>query len=143
MRVPATRAPLAILASFLITTVIGCVDDTVSQESSSLIEYHRSGGFRGVDDRLAIDTDGKATLTRNGATSSITIEASVMNSLRGIMQEIEFGKLEREYQPPGRGADMYEYSITYQGHTVRAKETALPQVLYPIVELLDRILDRG
>ena len=141
MRAPATRPPLAILASFLGTTVIGCVDDTVSQESSSLIEYHRSGGFRGVDDRLTIDTDGKATLTRNGTATDVTIEPSIVNRLRGIMQEIEFDKLEREYQPPGRGADVYEYSITYQGHTVRAKETALPQVLHPIVELLDRVLD--
>lgn len=133
---------LAIAAILVVLPSIGCTDDTASQESSLLIEFQRSGGIRGTDDRLTIDGDGTATLTRNGATSTITIDGSVMNRLRRAVREIEFDKLVVE-DSPRRGGDAYEYAITYRDHTVRARETTLPGPLRPLVELLDGILNRA
>ena len=106
-----------------------------------MLEYHRSGGIRGLDDRLVVQKDGTATLTRNGKKTTFTIDAGVMSRLRGRLDGLEFGQLSGG-DAPSRGADMYQYSITYQGHTVRAPETALPRPLHPIVELLDHVLDR-
>ena len=143
MTAPTTRPPLAVLATLFSLLVVGCADDSVSQESTVLIQYQRSGGIRGIDQRLAIDGDGRATLTIDGDTSTITIDANVMSRLRRSIQDAEFAKLEGEYLPERPGADMYEYTITYQGHTVRAKETALPQSLRPIVGLLDAVLGRA
>ncbi len=136
------RPALAIVVMLLALPGIGCTDDTASQESSLLIEFQRSGGIRGSDDRLTIDDEGTATLTRDGATSAITIDGSVMNRLRQALREIEFDKLVVE-DSPRRGGDAYEYAITYQGSTVRAPETALPESLRPLVELLDGILNRA
>lgn len=133
---------LAIVAMLLALPGIGCTDDTALQESSLLIEFQRSGGIRGTDDRLTIDSDGMATLTRDGATSTITIDRSVMDRLRRALREIEFDKLVVE-DSPRRGGDAYEYAITYRGRTVRALETALPRPLRPLVELLDGILNRA
>ena len=143
MTAPATRPQLAVLAMLFTLMVVGCADASVSQESTVLIQYQRSGGIRGIDQRLAIDGDGRATLTVDGDTSTITLDANVMSRLRQSIQDAEFAKLEGEYLPERPGADMYEYTITYQGHTVRAKETALPQALRPIVELLDAVLGRA
>ncbi len=56
----------------LCVIVIGCTG-TASQVSSPLIEYHRSGGLRGTDDRLVIRDDGTATLNRNGRASNTTV----------------------------------------------------------------------
>lgn len=136
------HAALAIAAILVVLPGIGCADDTTSQESSLLIEFQRSGGIRGTDDRLTIDGDGTATLTHNGATSTITIDGSLMNRLRRAVGEIEFDKLVVE-DSPRRGGDAYEYSITYGDHTVRARETTLPRPLRPLVELLDGILNRA
>ncbi len=143
MTAPATCPPLAVWATLLTLMVVGCADDSVTQESTVLIQYQRSGGIRGIDQRLAIDGDGRATLTIDGDTSTITIDANVMSQLRRSIQNVEFAKLDGEYLPQRPGADMYEYTITYQGHTVRAKETVLPQALRPIVELLDAVLGRA
>ena len=118
--------PSATFALWLFTAGVGCAENTVRQVSTPLIEYHRSGGMRGTDHRLTVTNDGQATLTRDGLTTNITIESDVMNRLRGTMREIEFDKLEPVDQPQRGGADMYEYAITYQGHTVRAKELSLP-----------------
>ena len=133
---------LAIVAMLLALPGIGCTDDTASQESSLLIEFQRSGGIRGTDDRLTIDSDGTATLTRDGATSTITIDRSVIDRLRRALREIEFDKLVVE-DSPRRGGDAYEYAITYRGRTLHALETALPGPLRPVVELLDGILNRA
>ena len=131
---------LVIVAILLVLPGIGCTDDTASQENSLLIEFHRSGGIRGTDDRLTIDGDGTATVTRHGTTSTITIDQAVMDRLRRALLEIEFDKLVVD-DSPRRGGDAYEYAITYRNRTLRARETALPGALRPIVELLDGILD--
>ncbi len=112
--------------------------DTASQVSAPLIEYRRSGGIRGTDDRLAINNDGTATFPRGGQDSSITVQSGVMSRLRERMRQVEFGNIPSD---TGRGGgDMFEYVIKYQGHTVRANDASLPSALHPIIELLDRIL---
>ncbi len=136
------RQALVIMAILLVLPGIGCTDDPASQENSLLIEFQRSGGIRGTDDRLTIDGDGTATLTRNGATSTITIDRSVMDRLHRVLREIEFDKLVVE-DSPRRGGDAYEYAITYRNRTLRARATALPKPLRPLVELLDGILNRA
>ena len=128
----------AILALF----IIGCTG-TASQVSSPLIEYHRSGGIRGIDDRLVISDDGTATLNRNGQPSKITVPSDVMDRLRRALRQSQFGSLRSEYEAPRGGADMYEYHVTHNGHTVRAKDASLPEALHPVISILDRILSNA
>jgi hypothetical protein len=116
---------------------LGCAGPA-SQVSAPLIEYRRSGGIQGTDDRLVIKNDGTATLTRNGSSSILTIEAGVLNRLRRSVRGIDFGKLPRD--SARGGGDMFEYVIKYQGHTVRGNDATLPPALRPVVEVLDRIL---
>lgn len=112
--------------------------DTASQVSAPLIEYRRSGGIRGTDDRLVINNDGTATLTRSGRDSSVTVETGAVTRLRERLRQVDFGNIRSD---TGRGGgDMYEYVIKYQGHTVRANDASLPSALHPVIELLDGIL---
>ncbi len=132
----------AIKTAILALCVIGCTGKA-SQVSSPLIEYHRSGGIRGTDDRLVIRDDGTATLNRNGSASNITVTSDVMDRLRRALGQSQFGSLRSEYDAPRGGADMYEYTITHNGHTVRAKDASLPEALHPIISILDRILSNA
>ena len=134
----------AIKTALLALCVIGCTR-TASQVSSPLIEYHRSGGIRGTDDRLVIRDDGTATLNRNGSASNITVTSDVVDRLRRALSQSQFGSLRSEYEAPrgGGGADMYEYAITHKGHTVRAKDASLPEALHPVISILDRILSNA
>ncbi len=132
----------AIKTALLALCVIGCTR-TASQVSSPLIEYHRSGGIRGTDDRLVIKDDGTAILNRNGTASNTTVASDVMARLRRAVRRSQFASLRSEYQAPPGGADMYEYTITHNGHTVRAKDASLPEALHPVISILDRILSNA
>ena len=132
----------AIKTALLALCVIGCTG-TASQVSSPLIEYHRSGGIRGTDDRLVIRDDGTATLNRNGRASDTTVASDVMDRLRRALRQSQFGSLRSEYDTPPGGADMYNYTIKHNGHTVRAKDASLPEALHPVISILDRILSNA
>ena len=132
----------AIKTALLALSVIGCTG-TASQVSSPLIEYHRSGGIRGTDDRLVIKDDGTATLNRNGSASKITVASDVMDRLRRALGRSQFGSLRSVYEAPRAGADMYEYAIKHKGHTVRARDASLPEALHPVISILDRILSNA
>ncbi len=126
--------------TLLVLLGLGC-GGTASQVSTALIEYQRSGGIRGTDDRLVVNSDGTAALTRNGRGSTITVDSGVMNRLRRRLGGIDFGSLRSD--TARGGGDMYQYVIKYQGHTVRANDASLPPALHPVIELLDRILSRA
>ncbi len=132
----------AIKTALLALCIIGCTG-TASQVSSPLIEYHRSGGIRGTDDRLVIRDDGTATLNRNGRASNTTVASDVMDRLRRALRQSQFASLRSEYEAPQSGADMYDYAITHDGHTVRAKDASLPEALHPVISILDRILSKA
>ena len=134
--------PPATGAMMLLFLAIGCATSAL-QENTILVDYHRSGGIRGTDDHLVIKSDGTGSLTTNGAVAAISIDAGELGRLQERLEAAGFGDLQSKYDSPPGGADMYQYTITYQGHTVRAKDASLPQALYPVIELLDRILQGG
>jgi hypothetical protein len=132
----------ALGATMLVFLAVGCANSAL-QESAILIDYHRSGGIRGTDDHLVIKNDGTGTLTTNGSAAAITVETDVLSQLQDRMEAAGFSGLRANYEAPAGSADMYQYVIAYQGHTVRAQDASLPQALYPVIELLDRILQGG
>ena len=127
---------MAILAGWL----AGCTGAT---SSGMLIEYCRSGGFAGLDDRLVINVNGQATLTRKAEHYEFVLDGDTMNQLLTLLDNAEFSKLRGEYLPPRKGSDLFEYVVTYKGHTVRTMDTAVPQSLQPILESLNQIVESG
>jgi len=112
-----------------------------TQANPIMIDYQRSGGIRGLVDHLTISEDGSAQLSRKAARSEFTVAPSVLTEIREVLAGIDFSALKSKYEPDRPGADMYEYVITYGGHTVEAVETVLFSELRPLVQLLDRIID--
>lgn len=141
MGTPAPRPVSAIAAVMVVVATTACAADSASQESAPLIEYHRSGGIRGTTERLVVEGDGTGTLTRDDTTGEITLAPRTLNRLQRTLQEIDWTALQREYTGRSGVADMYEYTIVFRNHTVRAAESALPEGLYPLIELLDGVLD--
>lgn len=116
---------------------------TGTTASGILIEYRRTGGFAGLDDHLVINMNGQATLSRKVEHYEFVLDRDTMNQLQTLLDNAEFSKLRREYLPPRKGSDFFEYMITYKGHTVRAIDTAVPEALWPILELLNQIIESG
>jgi hypothetical protein len=108
-----------------------------------LAEYRRSGGFAGLDDYLVIQVNGQATLTRKTEHYEFVLDRDTMNQLQALFDDAEFSKLRREYLPSRQGSDLFEYVVTYKGHTVRTMDTAVPEALWPVLELLNQIIESG
>ena len=66
-----------------------------------------------------------------------------MDRLVSVLNNAEFTKLRSEYLPSRKGSDLMEYIVTYKDHQVRAMDTAVPDSLWPVLELLNQIVESG
>ena len=137
------RAPASLLVA------IGVILIALSQILASrgarstegvLLEYQRTGGIAGLDDRLVVQADGKAKLTRRDEGSEFELTSSQISTLRQQLEESEFRSLKRIYKPETQGRDLFEYELTYRGHTVRASDGAIPEALRPVLDSLNAIV---
>jgi hypothetical protein len=124
--------------SLVAFSIVGCA--TVNSQSPALVEYHRSGGIAGRDDRLVVNADGTARLYRRGAVTDFSVGADTLERLRATLREIKFESLRAEYLPPRGGADLFEYVVVYGNHRVRAIDTAVPSELQSLLQLLNGLL---
>ena len=129
---------LTILVAMLTGWLVGC---TKTSSSETLIEYRRSGGFAGLDDHLIIKENGAAILTRKSERHESTLDSDTIDRLRTLFEEAEFSQLHKEYLPSRQGSDLFEYVVTYKGHTVRTMDGAVPPSLQPVLEALNQIVE--
>jgi hypothetical protein len=129
---------LTISVVMLTGWLVGC---TKVSSVETLIEYRRRGGFVGLDDRLVIMENGEAILTRGSEHFEFTLDSDTINRLRTLFEEARFSQLRKEYLPSRAGADLFEYVMTYRGHSVRTMDGAVPSSLQPILEALNQIVE--
>ena len=67
-----------------------------------LIEYHRTGGFAGLDDHLIISASGEVTLDRWTKHYEFAIDGGKMDQLLVALDVADMPRLRREYVPPSR-----------------------------------------
>jgi hypothetical protein len=135
-----TRPRWLILVVLLVGWLSGC---TTASSSNLTLEYHRTGGFAGLDDRLAIDVSGAATLTRKARTRAFTLDSSQLAHLDQLFADADFSNMQAKYLPANESNDLFEYTITYKRRTVRAMDTAVPDQLLPVIDELNRLVERG
>lgn len=73
--------------------------------------YHKSGGIAGIDETLIVYQGGVLELTtRGGAPKSLKMDGPMLQPLRRILEQKDFGELAPLYQ--AAGADLFSYTIT-------------------------------
>ena len=127
-------ALLGVVLAGVVTSCIGAI-------SNGSIVYHRTGGFTGLDDRLTIDANLKATVVRKTGRQEFVLEQGIGNRLEQQLNQAQFTQLKKEYMPPTTCCDLFEYTITYMGHTVRTMDTAVPESLQPVLDTLNEIIE--
>ena len=136
-----TRPRLSRAVSWLALYLIaGCA--SMSSQAPALVEFHRSGGIAGFDDRLVIRADGSAELSRRQTAVDVTLAPDTLERLRTLLGEIPVEKLRAEYVPPRGGADLFEYTLSFRGKSIRCVDTAIPAELQPLVQLLNGVASR-
>jgi hypothetical protein len=113
----------------------------VSVQSSVTLEYRRTGGFVGLHDRLVIDLSGAATVTRKARTRAFTLDASQLAHLDDLFAVAHFVDMQTKYVPGSKGNDFIEYTITYKGFTVHTMDTAVPDRLLPVINILNQLVE--
>jgi hypothetical protein len=95
-----------------------------------------------LNDHLTIYGDGAAKLARKGKDCAFALDPSDVAWLQKVLADAQFSRLKRTYSPSRQGADFFTYFVSYQGHTVQAIDTAVPDALHPVLNLLNRTVDR-
>jgi len=137
------RAPTSLLVAIgvilfaMFQILTGC---GVRSKEDVMLEYQRMGGIAGLDDRLIIQADGKAILTRKDKHSEFELTSHQISTLKQKLEASEFRSLKGIYKPEIQGRDLFEYVLTYRGHTVRASDGAIPEALRPVLDSLNAIV---
>jgi hypothetical protein len=129
---------LALVAIMGTGWLVGCGK---ASSAGMLVEYRRSGGFAGLDDHLVIMEDGESILTRRSERYEFSLDRDTVGGLQSLFEDAAFSQLGRESLPSRQGADLFEYVVTYEGHTVRTMDGAVPPSLQPILDALAQIVE--
>jgi hypothetical protein len=129
---------LTLVMAMVTGWLIGCGK---ASSSERWIEYRRSGGFAGLEDHLVIKKSGEAILTRKSERYEFTLDNATVTHLLIPFEDAEFSQLGKESLPSRQGSDLFEYVVTYEGHTVRTMDGAVPPSLQPILEALNQIVE--
>jgi hypothetical protein len=93
------------------------------------IIFERSGGFAG--------------LTLTGELDTASLPPDEAHDVQKMVEEAGFFNLPATIPAPTRGADAFQYVVTVEAegkrHTVRTRDTAIPNALLPFIEYLTKV----
>ena len=114
----------------------------VSSPLATAIEYRRTGGFAGVDDRITVTREGLLELhDRQGRRTSAQLSSGDLKELESLLAG--WRKLE---SPPREHAtaDAFNYSLSYDGVTVTAVEFAkVPETFNLVRKRIEGMAERA
>jgi hypothetical protein len=108
-----------------------------------LLDYHRTGGVAGVDDRLVVFDNGVGLISTKASTREIQLNQTQLKMIEALFGKDQFFILESTYSARAGSADLMKYTISYHGKTVSAEDSAIPPTLMPVIEQLNLILKSG
>lgn len=108
-----------------------------------LVEFWRTGGFAGMDDHLVILDDGSATLSRKEYTTSFSLPESALADLVTLFEQSGFINCASQYTAPTGSADLFIYQISWEGKTVVVEDTAIPEGLQEIIDVLTSLVQEN
>ena len=112
------------------------------------LEYERTGGIAGFQDRLTVYEDGRATLSRKGAETQFQLTAEQMDDLTSRFAAAGFLSLSETYLPESTCCDRFSYTIHYRDlasgsvHSVLAMDGSVPAEMTPLLEALNGLVNQ-
>lgn len=106
-----------------------------------VVDYQRTGGIAGLNDRLVIFDNGVAVISRKTVSTEIALNQSDLERITGIFNEAQFSMLQGNYSARQGAADYFRYTISYHSKTVIAEDSAIPPSLQPVIDEMNRIIN--
>lgn len=133
-----TIVTAAVLAAVLLTATHATRAPAAGK--STLVTFHRSGGFIGVDDRVTVKSNRRFTVRSRGSSARHKrLSVAAMRKLRHALKEARLDEPLAQ-GPPSGCADCFYYTITYQGHRVQLSEDRVPDRMRPAINRLSRLI---
>ncbi len=123
----------------------GCLGERTSPLPTTdapevFVDYQRTGGIAGVNDRVVIFDNGVALVSTRKETTEIALNQSELEQVSSLFNTSGFVDLEGSYTSARGGADLMQYSISYSGKVVSTEDTAIPVRIQPVIDELNRIV---
>lgn len=107
---------------------------------SVLVDYYRTGGIAGLQDRLVIFDNGVAIVSSRTVNQEIDLNQTDITRIIQLFDRGRFLALEGSYSGRHGSADLIKYTITYNNKTVSAEDTAIPPSIQPVIDELNGII---
>lgn len=114
-----------------------------SAPPSVFVDYQRTGGIAGLNERVVIFDNGIAVISGRTVNTETTLNQTELERIGNLFSESKFSTLEGNYTSRRGGADLMQYRISYHGKTVLTEDTATPSTLQPIIDEMNSVLARG
>jgi hypothetical protein len=134
----------------MVTAVLlsGCLGVKTPPLSSStppsiFVDYQRTGGIAGLNDRVVIFDNGIILISSRGFSNESRLNQTELDRIDNLFEKNTFFSLNGNYTSQRRGADYFQYTISYRGKTVHTEDTAIPSSLEPIIFEMNGFLSQG
>jgi hypothetical protein len=108
---------------------------------SVLVDYYRTGGIAGLQDRLVIFDNGVGVVSGRTGNHEIELNQTDIDRIILLFDQGHFSALQGNYSGRHGSADLIRYTITFEGKTVSAEDTAIPPSIQPVIDELNRIIN--
>lgn len=105
-----------------------------------LVDYYRTGGTGGFDDRLVIFDNGAAIVSTKTGSREIVLNTTDIEKISNLFTEGQFSMLQANYPSPRGSNDLVKYSISYHSKTVTTEDSAVPPSLVSLIDEMNRIV---
>jgi hypothetical protein len=135
----------SIIILVVVIAISGCLGTktpAISRASppAIFVDYQRTGGIAGVDERIVIFDNGLAVISKKTASTEIMLNQSDLDRITAIFTEAQFSMLQGNYTARRGSADYFRYIISYHSKTVIAEDSAVPPSLQPVISEMNRII---
>ena len=133
---------LFIVGLIMVSGCLGSKTPPVSRPPAPdvLVDYYRTGGFAGFNDRLVVFDNGVAVISGKNVNYEIDLNRSDLDRISQVFNTSQFSILEGNYSARHGSVDLIKYTISYHGKTVTAEDTAIPPSLQSVIDELNRVL---
>ena len=136
---------LFIIAAVMVT---GCLGSKTTPGSNPrvpavLVDYYRTGGIAGLNDRLVIFDNGVALISSKTINSEVDLNQTDIDSIITLFDQAQFSNMGGNYSARPGSVDLIKYSIRFENKTVNTEDTAIPPSIKPVIAELNRIMEIG
>ena len=113
MKAWAVTGVVLLVAAIMLTGCLGVKTPPVSRPAAPtvFVDYQRSGGIAGADERLVIFNNGVTLISSRTTSREIVLNQSDLEQISAVFDAAQFSMLEGNFTSRQTGADFMQYHL--------------------------------